>query len=143
MAGEIAGGPKFDGVRHDGKHFTVDQAWAKASIGDSSVPSPGGSGSVLAVVLQNPAGKKWPLQKPSDGVAAPLNTRPITIPHDASLDASCNNVADRVSEFRSAHRGGAHFLMGDGTVRFISNETDGQVYTFLGTIRGNEAVSDF
>jgi len=44
---------------------------------------------------------------------------------------------------RSRHTGGAHHLMGDGAVRFISDNIDINVYQSLGTTRGNETVGDF
>jgi prepilin-type processing-associated H-X9-DG protein len=45
--------------------------------------------------------------------------------------------------FYSYHTGGAHFLMGDGSVRFISSYVDGYTYQRLATIAGNEVTSDF
>uniref|UniRef100_A0A7C2PFV5 DUF1559 domain-containing protein n=1 Tax=Schlesneria paludicola TaxID=360056 RepID=A0A7C2PFV5_9PLAN len=44
---------------------------------------------------------------------------------------------------RSRHTGGAHHLLGDGAVRFISDNTDLSLYQNLGTIGGNETVGDF
>jgi prepilin-type N-terminal cleavage/methylation domain-containing protein len=43
--------------------------------------------------------------------------------------------------FRSAHVGGAHFLFGDGTVRFLKNSIDPRAYMDLSTIAGGELVS--
>lgn len=45
--------------------------------------------------------------------------------------------------FYSFHVGGAHFLFGDGSVRFISSYVDGPTYQALATIAGNEVVGDY
>ena len=44
---------------------------------------------------------------------------------------------------RSLHEGGAQFLLGDGTVRFISENIDLNVYQDLGTIKGGETIGEF
>jgi prepilin-type processing-associated H-X9-DG protein len=41
--------------------------------------------------------------------------------------------------YYSFHAGGCHFLMGDGSVRFISSYVDGRTYQNLATIAGGEA----
>lgn len=41
------------------------------------------------------------------------------------------------------HTGGGHFLLGDGTTRFLSENIDLQLYRNLATINGNETVGDF
>ncbi|QDV49350.1 DUF1559 domain-containing protein [Gimesia fumaroli] len=48
--------------------------------------------------------------------------------------------ADATSNFRSQHVGGAHFLYGDGSVHFISENIDLGVYQALSTIQGGEVV---
>jgi prepilin-type N-terminal cleavage/methylation domain-containing protein/prepilin-type processing-associated H-X9-DG protein len=45
--------------------------------------------------------------------------------------------------FRSRHNGGAHFLMVDGSVRFINESIDHQTYQRLGGRRDGLPVSDF
>jgi prepilin-type N-terminal cleavage/methylation domain-containing protein len=45
--------------------------------------------------------------------------------------------------FRSSHTGGGHFLMGDGTVRFISENIDYMTYQKLGGRRDGQPVGDF
>lgn len=52
--------------------------------------------------------------------------------------------ADSNACFGSQHTGGAHFLMGDGTVRFISQNIDvDNVYPRLGAINDKAPVTDF
>jgi hypothetical protein len=45
--------------------------------------------------------------------------------------------------FGSYHVGGAHFLLGDGSVKFISENIDLLLYRGLGTRNGNEVLGDF
>jgi prepilin-type N-terminal cleavage/methylation domain-containing protein len=45
--------------------------------------------------------------------------------------------------FYSYHVGGCHFVLGDGSVRFISSFVDGQVYQHLATIAGGETTGNF
>jgi len=45
--------------------------------------------------------------------------------------------------FSSWHTGGAHFGMGDGSVRFISSNIDFVTYKALGTRAGGEVVGEF
>lgn len=44
---------------------------------------------------------------------------------------------------RSRHEGGAQHLLGDGTVRFISENIDFDLYQSLGTIAGEETIGEF
>lgn len=46
-----------------------------------------------------------------------------------------------VQSFRSEHPGGLNFAFGDGSVKFISDKTDLELYRALATIAGREAVS--
>lgn len=54
---------------------------------------------------------------------------------------NCSNAP--TSGFYSFHVGGAHALMADGTVRFISENTSGLTLASLITARGGEIVGDF
>jgi prepilin-type processing-associated H-X9-DG protein len=56
-------------------------------------------------------------------------------PHAKGV-ASANGI-------RSRHRGGAHVAFADGSVRFLSNDTDPQVVRALTTIASGEDVGEF
>ncbi|QDT40551.1 putative major pilin subunit [Gimesia alba] len=45
--------------------------------------------------------------------------------------------------FASQHEGGAHFLMGDGAVRFVSENIDLGTYRALASIQGGETIGEF
>ena len=45
--------------------------------------------------------------------------------------------------FRSRHEGGAHFLLVDGAVRFLSENIDMNLFSGLGTAHGGEVTGDF
>jgi prepilin-type N-terminal cleavage/methylation domain-containing protein len=45
--------------------------------------------------------------------------------------------------FGSQHVGGAHFLLTDGSVRFVSQNLDGIVFGNLGSRNGGETIGDF
>ena len=45
--------------------------------------------------------------------------------------------------FGSLHVGGAHFLLGDGSVRFLSDNLDYVIYRNLGTVRDGNVIGEF
>jgi len=49
----------------------------------------------------------------------------------------------KLKEPSSQHSGGVHVLLGDGSVRFVSENIDQVTWMALGSIRGNETVGDF
>ena len=66
--------------------------------------------------------------------------------------ASCERLLNEVRAdgrkfadgFRSLHpQGGANFLFGDGSVRFISNGIDSQTYRALATANGGESIGTY
>lgn len=54
-----------------------------------------------------------------------------------------NCPANHVEDFRSRHSGGANFLFGDGSVRFIAQTIQPTVWTSLATRAGGEPIGDF
>ncbi|MBL8850680.1 MAG: DUF1559 domain-containing protein [Planctomycetaceae bacterium] len=61
---------------------------------------------------------------------------------NARLDPTVHGVLMEVS-FGSYHVGGAHFTLGDGSVRFISENVDLKLYQSLGSRNGGEIVGEF
>ena len=57
----------------------------------------------------------------------------INFPINSKLDWS----------FGSNHVGGAHFLLTDGSVRFVSQNLDGNLYGYVASRNGGETVGDF
>lgn len=60
-----------------------------------------------------------------------------------SADHPPNSPATHFDDFSSRHVGGAQFCLGDGSVRFISENIDRGVYQSLATIQGGEVVGEF
>jgi prepilin-type N-terminal cleavage/methylation domain-containing protein len=57
-------------------------------------------------------------------------------------DMRCMSGDDRLPEARCNHEGGAQFLMGDGTVRFISENVDRKIFGYICTVKGREIVDE-
>ena len=45
--------------------------------------------------------------------------------------------------FKSTHKGGVHFVMGDGAVRFVNQNVDYQTYQYLGGRADGKTISQF
>ena len=59
------------------------------------------------------------------------------------LDHTPNHPETHFDDFSSNHTGGTQFVHGDGSVRFVSESIEHEIYQALGTIRGHEIVPDF
>jgi len=60
-----------------------------------------------------------------------------------NLPTQANPRWDESIGFRSFHVGGCHFLLGDGSVRFVSENVDGATYRALASRDGGEVISGF
>jgi prepilin-type N-terminal cleavage/methylation domain-containing protein/prepilin-type processing-associated H-X9-DG protein len=68
--------------------------------------------------------------------AVPINTV-------NNIQTNASVAWDRKWSFSSMHTGGAHFLMADGAVRFISNNISMTTYRDLSTLAGAEVIGEF
>ena len=69
--------------------------------------------------------------------AAPIEPEPVEDDPDA------DPAALAVGGFSSTHEGGAHFALGDGSVRFISENIAPQVYQNLGHRADGQMIGEF
>jgi prepilin-type N-terminal cleavage/methylation domain-containing protein/prepilin-type processing-associated H-X9-DG protein len=60
-----------------------------------------------------------------------------------STDHTPNDAHIHFDDFSSNHTGRAHFLLGDGSVKFISSNIDLRVYQAVSTRAGREVVGEF
>lgn len=60
-----------------------------------------------------------------------------------AADHTPNHPAAHFDDFSSHHTGGAQFVLGDGSVRFVSENVDGGVYRATATISGGEVIGEF
>lgn len=60
-----------------------------------------------------------------------------------SADHPPNDPAAHFDDFSSAHTGGSQFCLGDGSVRFVSENIDEGLYHGLATIQGGEIIGEF
>ena len=56
---------------------------------------------------------------------------------------TCSGSTERLFQFSSLHIGGCHFVMVDGSARFLSENMDLQLFQSLLTRNGGEVVGDF
>lgn len=63
-------------------------------------------------------------------------------PGDCGVTGVCNNTSTSIP-FNSAHPGGAHFLLGDGSVRFLSENTDLALLARLCTRNDGQVIGEF
>jgi len=57
--------------------------------------------------------------------------------------ASLPNGTNEYGGSNSMHPGGAHYLLGDGVVRFISENINGNTWAALGTIKNEELLGEY
>lgn len=58
-------------------------------------------------------------------------------------DVGLNDVLFAHATFGSHHAGGAHFLLGDGSVRFLSENIDRGIFENLGSIADGNVIGEF
>ena len=68
-------------------------------------------------------------------------TKNVTNPINSTFYNGSNNFND--ISFGSNHTGGCHFTLGDGSVRFVSENIDLSLYKALASRKSSEVVSDY
>lgn len=145
LVGEAAGGSNRFPIRHldtpgavatdpfTGRPALLEQAWGATGFSDRSHPW---YASALAVTAQFGIGPNFNDE--------PLNRSPGT-PTVYGSDPSGMNSSGRdlASGFRSVHTGGANFVLGDGSVRFVRESMNAATYRALSTHAGGEVVGDW
>lgn len=108
-------------------------------------------------VIGQPGDEDYPLTQLGTGPLAscvePLNKYPVTdgwrklesprqsVQRDCT--SSLRGGLSSMQNFRSQHTGGGHFLITDGSVRFVTQTINLQTYRGLSTTAGSEVVGDF
>jgi len=168
--GEVAGGEHIIGTTNTtvynppdastlentaNRPWGIDQAWGAARI--SGLTNDWPRGSIFIAAYQHVGTDTRIDGNTATEMPAPMNPR-LTM---ASVSDGTKNAAaaqnqacfrtsggvispygDRLSNVRSKHVGGAQFLMGDGTVRFISDNIDRKIYGYIFTVQGKEIVDE-
>jgi hypothetical protein len=133
----------------------IDQAWGVARIEGYRSGWPRGSifisafqhvGTDLQVQgdtiteMPAPMNPRWVMSSVIDTARAALP--PLVGAGTTGPCANTTTSGDRLSNVRSQHEGGSQFLMGDGTVRFVSENVDRKIYGYLFTVQGKEIVDE-
>jgi len=79
------------------------------------------------------------------GTNGPINFQTCPGEGLGASQAGCNQIGTYNTDagFKSRHTGGAHFLLGDGTVRFLSENIDYLTYQRLGNRADGQVVGEF
>ncbi len=85
----------------------------------------------------------WPSDCNSAGCLVGAHSGPDTHDHPQVIIHAPNHPFGHTDEMYSEHAGGAHVLLGDGSVRFISEYIDGFVWVGLSTRNGGEVIGEY
>ena len=124
-----AGNNKFSG-------FTLAQvnAWGQAGLTSFLAGSN---------INLNKEGKAWHIAEYGMTIFNTL-LQPNSLYPDVNANCSgCDNNGTGMHGARSAHTGGVHVLLGDGSVRFVSASVDFNTWTNLGNRNDGLALGDF
>ncbi len=133
----------------------IDQAWGVARISGTTING-WPRGSIFIVAFQHVGVDLKIDGNTNTEMPSPMNPRLVmasqidtsranTAPSSTGATGPCistSSPADRLSNVRSFHEGGSQFLMGDGTVRFISENIDKRIYGYVFTVQGKEIVDE-
>ncbi len=141
----------------DGSSNTI--AMGEGATGNK-FPLCNGAGCTTAVTPNREAAQAWMIPQPNSttfqglGLTAqasifgttldPINKTPVTdtLVNDGAV-TNCNDAGHSTSNYRSYHVGGAQFLLGDGSSRFVSENIDRDTFRALSTRSGGEIIGEF
>jgi len=118
----------------------VFNQWPRVDYFGSALTPSSGSGRPQGFGFEVPRINAGPV----DGPLPPGTDYPDTSDYKAwALPANVNTYKQYGQwGFRSLHPGGANFLFGDGSVKFLKAGIDQQIYMGLGTRNGKEVISN-
>lgn len=137
--GEKSGGKlTYGGTDASFPRLPVEYPWAMAAVefiaptGDQATANSAWVTGAFAVThdFRLP---KCPESVPGSGNPYPINPTPRVLPFSTDERPFYS--------FQSMHTGGAQFLFGDGSVRFLNDSMNQGVYEALSTIAGEEVIS--
>jgi prepilin-type N-terminal cleavage/methylation domain-containing protein len=117
----------FSAYQHVGQNAKIDGTIWQGTFDNTDFPAKMNPRLVHQAVIQ-PSNTSTVSQGNPSGVQIP--------------DLRCMSAEDRLPEARCNHEGGCQFLMGDGTVRFISENVDQKIYGYIMTVKGREIVDE-
>jgi prepilin-type N-terminal cleavage/methylation domain-containing protein/prepilin-type processing-associated H-X9-DG protein len=137
------------GVRNllDGASQTVivGERYTPAAPGRMTNPNPVGHGTWVGVPSEGAGGGHTVLGDVSVDTTTAADSDGSLAP--AGFHINGNNTPrfprGQTTGFGSMHTGGCHFLLADGSVRFISENTDIELYRKLGDINDGHPAEDF
>jgi len=123
----------------------IGERYTPNAGGQASLNQPVGHGTWVAVPNANLEGFAAVVGDTAANVTTPnAATTPFT---PASYRINGNNTGTvargQTSGFGSLHTGGCHFVIGDGTVRFISENIDTTIYRNLGSVNDGNPIGEF
>jgi hypothetical protein len=134
------------GLQHllDGSSHTVivGERYTPMNPGRLLNPNPVGHGTWVGVPSEGAGGGHTVLGDTAVDVTAPADSSGALAPASYPING---NKAQRgqTTGFGSMHHGGCHFLLGDGSVRFMSENMDVEAYRHLGSINDGTLAADF
>ena len=155
--GEASGDPRWElcegygcgmnerlSVLYPGK-YDPEYAWNAWIIGEpvsnpfkSKVRSAGGFACTLEPMNKNPVTETYASLA---DLISPGSCSSNFPGYPGNQKQSVNSNGSTVSNFRSDHPGGCHFLYADGSVHYLNEDIDPKSYRALSTIAGAELVS--
>ncbi len=87
--------------------------------------------------------RPWPSECNTGGCLVGVHSGPDTHDHPQVIIHAPNNPFGHTDEMYAEHPGGANVLLGDGSVRFVSQFVNPFTWVALSTRDGGEAVGDY